>query len=123
MNSLFDRFRESGGEISINVDGKPPERVPEAVQLAVFRIVQESLTNARRHAPGGGARIRLAFGDDRLRVAIENDSSPARNGNAQAPGVGIVGMRERATALGGTLEAGPTREGFTVVAELPYRRS
>jgi signal transduction histidine kinase len=123
LNSLVERFRDSGGEISLDVDGKQPERIPEAVQLAAFRIVQESLTNARRHAPGAGARICLAYGDDRLRVAIESESPPARNGNAQAPGVGIVGMRERATALGGTLEAGPSRNGFTVVAELPYRRS
>jgi signal transduction histidine kinase len=123
MNSLVERFRDAGGEISLNVDGKQPERVPEAVQLAAFRIVQESLTNARRHAPGAGARIRLAYGDDRLCVAIENETSPARNGNAQPPGVGIVGMRERATALGGTLEAGPSHDGYTVVAELPYRRS
>jgi signal transduction histidine kinase len=123
MNSLVEGFRDAGGQISLNVDGEQPERVPEAVQLAAFRIVQESLTNARRHAPGAGARIRLAYGDNRLRVAIESDSRPARNGNAQAPGVGIVGMRERATALGGTLEARPSRDGFTVVAELPYRHS
>jgi signal transduction histidine kinase len=123
MNSLLERFRDSGDEISLNVDGEQPDRVPEAVQLAAFRIVQESLTNVRRHAPGAGARIRLAYGDDRLCVAIESESSPARNGNTQAPGVGIVGMRERATALGGTLEARASRNGFTVVAELPYRRS
>jgi signal transduction histidine kinase len=125
MNSLVERFRDSGGQISLHVDGEQPERIPEAVQLAAFRIVQESLTNARRHAPGAGTRICLAYGDDRLRVAIESESSPARNGNAQAPGVGIVGMRERAAALGGTLKAGPSRDGFgfTVTAELPYRRS
>src|SRR5712691_11687617 len=99
MNSLVERFRDSGGEISLNVHGEQPERVPEAVQLAAFRIVQESLTNVRRHALGAGARIQLAYGDDGLRVAIESESSPAGNGNAQPPGVGIIGMRERATAL------------------------
>jgi signal transduction histidine kinase len=55
--SLVDRFREAGGNIELEVEGVQPERVPEAVQLAAYRIVQESLTNATRHAPGGqGAR-------------------------------------------------------------------
>jgi signal transduction histidine kinase len=56
-----------------------------------------------------------------LRVAVENDPAPPPNRDGRAPGVGIVGMRERATALGGTLEAGPSENGFRVTAELPYR--
>jgi len=120
---LVDRFREADGDIELVVDGEQPERVPDAVQLAAFRIVQESLTNARRHAPGGAARVRLAYADDRLRVGIENDLGQGRNGNGRGPGVGIAGMHERATALGGTFEAGPCGDGFKVTAELPYRRS
>src|SRR5262245_12267630 len=99
--SLVDRFRAEGGASELAVDGKQPERVPEAVQLAAFRIVQESLTNVRRHAPGADARVLLAYEDDRLRLGIENDATQSRGGNGQGPGVGIVGMRERATALGG----------------------
>ncbi len=121
VSSLVDRVRESGGEISLDVVGERPERIPDAVQLAAFRIVQESLTNARRHAPGAAARVRLAYEGDRLRVAIENDSGPARNGNGHTSGIGILGMRERATALGGSLNAAPSSEGFRVEAELPYR--
>jgi signal transduction histidine kinase len=83
--------------------------------------VQESLTNATRHAPGAAARIRLGYETDRLRVGIENDAAQMRNGNGAA-GVGIVGMRERAAALGGTLAAGPSAGGFRVEAELPYTR-
>ena len=123
VSLLVGRLREAGAEIELEVDGDQPQRIPDAVQLAAFRIVQESLTNARRHAPGGGARVRLAYEEDRLRLAIENDSGRLASGNGRGPGVGIAGMGERATALGGTLEAGPCRNGFKVTAELPYRRS
>jgi len=123
VSLLVDRFCEADGDIELVVDGEQPERVPDAVQLAAFRIVQESLTNARRHAPGAAARVRLAYADDRLRVGIENDLGQGRNGNGRGPGVGIAGMHERATALGGTFEAGPCGDGFKVTAELPYRRS
>jgi signal transduction histidine kinase len=120
--SLVDRFREAGADIELEVEGEQPERIPEAVQLAAFRIVQESLTNARRHAPGAATRVRLAYEDGRLRVGIENNPGQGHNGSGRGHGVGIAGMRERATALGGTLEAGFSPCGFTVTAELPYRR-
>jgi signal transduction histidine kinase len=119
---LVERDRASGGEISLAVAGERPDRIPDAVQLAAFRIVQESLTNVRRHAPAAAARVCLAFEDDRLRVTIENEAGSANDG-ARAPGIGILGMRERATALGGTVEAGPSNDGYTVMAELPYRRA
>jgi signal transduction histidine kinase len=120
--SLVDRFRNGGGDIELEVEGEQPERIPEAVQLAAFRIVQESLTNATRHAPGAATRVRLAYEEDRLCVRIENNSGQERNGNGRGHGVGIAGMRERATALGGMLEAGPFLRGFKVTAELPFRR-
>src|SRR5262249_48241173 len=81
--SLVDRFREAGGEIELEVAGEQPERVPEAVQLAAFRIVQESLTNATRHAPGAAASVRLAYEGDRLCVGIENNSGEKRNGDGR----------------------------------------
>jgi signal transduction histidine kinase len=120
--ALVDRFREAGGNIELEVEGEQPERIPDAVQLAAFRIVQESLTNATRHAPGAAARVRLAYEQDRLCLRIENNSGQERNGNGRSHGVGIAGMRERATALGGTLEAGPFPGGFKITAELPCRR-
>jgi len=92
------------------------------VQLAAFRIIQESLSNARRHAPGAGARVGVSYMPDRLLVTVENGSGVAHNGN-DVPGVGILGMREGATALGGTLSAELSPDGFRVAAELPYRRS
>jgi signal transduction histidine kinase len=119
--SLVDQFREAGGDVELHISGEQPDRLPEAVQLAAFRIVQESLTNAARHAPGAAARVRLAYEAERLSVSIENDSAPMGNGNGEA-GVGIVGMRERVGALGGSLAAGPSAAGFRVEAELPYTR-
>jgi signal transduction histidine kinase len=121
LRSLVDRFREGGSHIELEIEGDKPGRIPEAVQLAAYRIVQESLTNVARHAPGAAARVRLAYEADRLRVGIENDSAQIRNGNGTA-GVGIAGMRERAGALGGTLAAGRSAGGFRVEAELPYTR-
>ncbi len=121
VDTLIAQARDSGLEVSVDVDGDKPARVPDAVQLAAYRILQESLTNARRHAPGAAARVRLAYRDDRLRLAIENDATHKGNGVGSA-GVGILGMRERATALGGTLQADGSGAQFRVVAELPYRR-
>jgi signal transduction histidine kinase len=122
IDGLVQQARGSGLEASLTIAGDEPRRVPDAVQLAAYRIVQESLTNARQHAPGASAQVTLTFRQERLLVTIENETNPARNGNGARVGVGIRGMRERTTALGGTLEAGPSRNGFRVTAELPYRR-
>ena len=105
LDTLIEQARSTGLDVSLTVDGKRPQRIPDAVQLAAFRILQESLTNARRHAPGAAAHVNLAYQDERLRLAIENDADPSRTGNGGPSGVGILGMRERATALGGTLQA------------------
>jgi signal transduction histidine kinase len=116
VDALIEQARGSG-EVHLEVVGERPERVPDTVQLAAYRIVQESLTNSRRHAPGVPAEVTIAFADDRLRLTIENT---ARNGDGYEPGAGIVGMRERAAALGGSLEAGMVAGRFRVAAELPY---
>jgi signal transduction histidine kinase len=123
---LIEQARGTGLDISFEVEGEPSRQVPEAVQLAAFRILQESLTNARRHASGAAARVHLAHCADRLRLLIENETGNA-NGGSSTPGggtrgIGIVGMRERATALGGTLEVQQSGGRFRVVAELPYGR-
>ena len=122
VETLIEQARSPGLEISFEVEGDQPPWVPDAVQLATYRILQESLTNARRHAPGAAAQVNLAYRPDRLRLAIENDIRAASNGSCPA-GVGILGMRERAMALGGTLQAQRSGDRFRVVAELPYRRS
>jgi signal transduction histidine kinase len=122
LETLIERARGSGLDVSFEVEGEQPPRVPEAVQLAAFRILQESLTNVRRHAPGAAARVELAYGADRLRLAIENGTPHTGNGDGGTPGAGIAGMRERAAALAGTLQARRSGDRFCVVAELPYRR-
>ena len=130
IRDLLEQAREIGLPASLEVAGEQPGSVSEAVQLAAYRIVQESLTNARRHVPGAVASVSLSYEQDRLRLTVENETltgSGGSNGNGSGgsarPGVGILGMRERATALGGTLEAGPCDGAFRVVAELPYRRN
>ncbi|MGP3966573.1 sensor histidine kinase [Streptomyces sp. 6N223] len=96
--------------------------LPAPVDLAAYRIVQESLTNAARHSGAGRVTIRLAYGDEELTLAVEDDGrgSAARSTSAGG-GSGIAGMTERARALGGELTAGPRPEGgFAVRAQLPY---
>jgi signal transduction histidine kinase len=116
---LVSRTRADGIDVTLEVTGERPPRLPEALSLAAYRIVQESLTNARRHAAGTPVRVDLAYEPTGLTLAIENRRTgpPNRNGG---PGVGIVGMTERAAAIGGTLRAGPSAGGFRVDAHLPY---
>lgn len=123
VDTLIDKARSTGLEVSFEVDGEQPRQLPEAFQLAAFRILQESLTNTRRHAPGAAARVSLDYRGDRLRLVVANDAGRSTNRNGSHVGVGILGMRERAMALGGTLQADRVGEQFRVVAELPYRRS
>jgi signal transduction histidine kinase len=108
--------------VDMDVAGERPARLPDAVSLAAFRIVQESLTNARRHAPGAPVQVRLSYQPSELAIAIENRMGTANMANGTAPGVGILGMTERACAIGGTLRAGPLPDGFRVDAKLPYQR-
>jgi signal transduction histidine kinase len=123
VSELVEKTREAGQDVQLHVTGERPERLPDTVSLAAFRIVQESITNARRHAAGAAVRISLSFQPDRLAVAVENGVGTPSNGNGSTPGVGIVGMTERASAVGGTLRAGPLPTGFRVDAELPYMRA
>jgi signal transduction histidine kinase len=123
LASLIEQSRNTGLQVSFETEGEQPVRVPDPVQLAAFRILQESLTNARRHAPGAQARVTLAYRADLLRLAIENELGHTGSDNGGSAGVGILGMRERVAALGGTLHAQRSGRRFRVVAELPYRRN
>jgi signal transduction histidine kinase len=94
--------------------------LPEAVDLTAYRLIQESLTNTAKHAAGAAASVRLAFGPGVLALAVEDDGPPVTSASANDEGHGIIGMRERAAALGGWLSAGPRPAGgFRVLAELP----
>ena len=123
VGELVERERALGLDVRLDIRGDRPRRLPEAVQVAAFRIVQESLTNARRHAAGAPARVGLSFEPDRLLVTVENGAGATTNGSGVGAGVGIVGMQERAAAVGGAFHAESSPVGFRVAAELPYRRA
>ena len=87
IEGLLRQARDSGLEADLDADGEVGEPVPDAVQLAAYRIVQESLTNACRHAPASTARVRVSYGPGRLRLTVENDLA---GGGIGAPGDGVV---------------------------------
>ncbi len=115
--ALVERTRSSGLPTTYAVRGEP-RPLPPDVEQAAYRVVQEALTNVSRHAGNATASVRIEFAADRLVVRVDDDGSAARQ--PPVPGYGLVGMRERVTALGGTLRAEPGAErGFSVRAELP----
>jgi signal transduction histidine kinase len=94
--------------------------LPPAVDLAVFRIAQESLSNVLRHAGAASAVVTLAFDSDCITVEVENDQGERMAAGTEGSGHGIAGMRERVAAVGGTFEAGSRPDGgFRVFARMP----
>ena len=116
---MVARARGAGLDVSLDVHGSAPSRISDGTSLAAYRIVQESLTNVRRHAPGAPAAVTLRFDPTQLTLTVDNEAGDASTDSA-GPGVGITGMRERANAAGGRLCAGPNASGFRVRADLPY---
>ncbi|MGW4202148.1 sensor histidine kinase [Streptomyces sp. NPDC004726] len=117
---LVERARAVGLDTTLTIAEDPHDTpVPAAVDRTVYRIVQESLTNVARHADASAASVRIGYRPDTLVVRVEDDGRAAR-GTAPVLGIGLLGMRERVTALGGRLRVGPSDGGgFTVEAELP----
>ncbi|MCU1461813.1 MAG: two component system sensor kinase [Acidimicrobiales bacterium] len=114
LDRLVDRVRAGGLDVRTETAGEPVA-LPASIDLAAYRIVQEALTNVTRHAQARAAVVRIRYGDAMMIEVLDD----GRGGTATA-GNGIVGMRERAVALGGTLDAGPAPDGgFAVVAVLP----
>lgn len=122
LAELIEGTRSWGLPVTTDVQGKK-RPLPAAVDLAAYRIIQESLTNVTRHAGLARVTIRLCYAPDSLQVEILDDGRPsATRETSSGSGTGIAGMRERALALGGRLEAGRrTGAGFAVTAELPIR--
>jgi signal transduction histidine kinase len=121
LSSLAESAVCAGVSASVLVLGRP-RPVPLAVDLAVYRIVQEALANVLRHAPGASASVTLVYERGHLVVTIENDGTDDVGELAtEGSGYGIVGMRERVHALGGNIEAGPLPGGgFSVRATVPF---
>ncbi|CAL9531459.1 hypothetical protein SUDANB105_04029 [Streptomyces sp. enrichment culture] len=119
---LVERAGRTGLEATLTIEGQRHD-VPAAVGRTAYRIVQESLTNIVRHAAATTASVRIDYRPDALALRIDDDGK-ATPSTAPVPGVGLLGMRERVTALGGLLRAEPRGEGgFTVRAELPVERA
>jgi signal transduction histidine kinase len=122
LEALVDKARAAGLEVDVQVQGSR-RPLPSGVDLAAYRIVQESLTNVVRHAGPAAATVHLRFGSEALTVQVDDDGrglAPGAPTAAAGGGNGIPGMRERVAALGGRLEAGPRAGGgFRVWAELP----
>ncbi len=121
LDDLLDQARAAGLPVTCTVDGEPRE-LPGGTALAAYRIIQESLTNTRKHAgPGAEATVRLRYAGDRLDLEIADNGIGAAAGSDGA-GHGLTGMRERAAMYGGSVIAGPRPDGgFGVVASLPIR--
>ncbi|TDQ46597.1 sensor histidine kinase [Actinorugispora endophytica] len=122
LDDLVAALTAAGRGCSVTREGAPV-RLPVAVDHAAYRIVQESLTNVVRHAGGAPARVHLAHTPEGVVIEV-TDEGPARLGDPVVEGNGLAGMRERARAVGGTVEAGPCPGGgFAVRAHLPGDRS
>jgi len=125
LDLLIERARSAGVTVDLAVTGAPA-RLPPAVELSVYRIVQEALTNVLRHA-GTGATVRLGLGyaGDAVSVSVVDDGGGALTRTVAAPapagGHGLVGMRERVNVHGGDLTAGPSGTGWAVDALIPLR--
>jgi signal transduction histidine kinase len=116
---LIEAARRAGMTVAL-ANGAAAAEPPGAVGLAAYRIVQEALANAARHAPGAPVRVVLRPDGAALDLRVENGGGRPAEGPHRPPGHGLTGMRERARLLGGTFTAGPAEEGFVVVARLPY---
>lgn len=139
LPTLLESFRRAGLEVSVHQEGTA-RPLPPGVDLTAYRIVQEALTNVTKHAGTGSARVHLAWNRDRVTVTVADDGGGARTAPTAStgpsptastgpsaatapdrpPGYGLIGMRERATAVGGHLSAGRRPEGgFLVSTQLP----
>jgi signal transduction histidine kinase len=118
LPTLIDEARGAGADIRCDI-GPDVGELPAALQLTAFRVVQEALTNARKHAPGAAVTVRLHRDRGHVRVVVEDDG-PSRISGSQ-PGYGLAGLRERAHLYGAELEAGPRedRPGWRVQVDLP----
>jgi signal transduction histidine kinase len=115
-----DLTRNSGLPVTLRVEGSPDQLSP-ALQVAIYRVVQEGLANVMRHASGSQAAVRIAVREREVEVEVSDDGTGAPTATADSgSGSGLVGMRERVNVMDGTLEAGhQPAGGFRVRALMP----
>ncbi|HEX6527026.1 MAG TPA: histidine kinase [Streptosporangiaceae bacterium] len=114
LGTLVERFQAAGAQVTLTVDGDIA-RLPATVGLALYRILQEALTNVIKHAPGAPATARLVVSPREAALTVDSLGAPGHG----VAGHGLAGMRERAESLGGTCEAGPSGGGWLVRASFP----
>ena len=119
----MDLTRNSGLQVDLQVEGSP-DRLSPALQVAVYRVVQEGLANVMRHASGSRATVRVAVREREIEVEVSDDGTGAPAPTADSgSGSGLVGMRERVNVMDGTLETGhQAGGGFRVRALMPLDR-
>jgi signal transduction histidine kinase len=119
--ALVEQAREAGLDVDLDVWGEP-RPLPAGVDLSAYRIVQEALTNVRKHAGPASVQVQVRYGPQSLHIEVADDgrSSAVHAGTNGNRGQGLIGMRERVALYGGKLEVGRTPEGgFRVLADLP----
>jgi signal transduction histidine kinase len=118
VEALAGQFRQAGGDVRCIVQGDLGAP-PATVGLAAYRIVQEALTNAAKHAPGVPVELSITVEPEAVDVVVTNTCPTGALGPSGAPGTGMLSMQERAAAVGGTLSAGASGSGWKVRAVLP----
>ena len=117
LPALVEQYRSAGADVTLTVEGDPAG-LPATTGLAVYRIAQEALTNAAKHAPGAPTEVRLLVSPGEVTLTADNRAVPGKRA-VTGTGLGVVSMRERAESVGGTCEAGPGGRGWLVRARLP----
>src|SRR5450759_393846 len=124
LPTLVDETRAAGLAVALEVSG-PVVGLPAGLELAIYRLIQEALTNVRKHAPSSRAEVRLWYEPDRVRIQVNDDGGPSGAVGetalkASGLGHGLIGMRERVQLYDGRMQAGPMPGGgFRVEAVLP----
>jgi signal transduction histidine kinase len=117
LPALVKQFRSAGADVTLTVEGDTAG-LPATTSLAVYRIAQEALTNAAKHASGAPTEVRLRVSPGEVTLTADTRALPGR-GHGTGTGLGVLSMRERAESVGGTCEAGPGGRGWLVRARLP----
>ncbi|MEV6630140.1 histidine kinase [Actinoplanes sp. NPDC051470] len=123
LAELVDDAVRAGQPVRLTVDGSPSPELSKVTGRTAYRVVQEALTNARKHAAGARVRVAASYGADEVRIVVCNSAPRRRSGLAgSGAGTGLAGLRERVESIGGSLAAGPDADGgFRVETVLPAR--